>query len=136
VKLLKAGLEAHGCTVWYDRERLHSGMDFGCRIEDAVKKHCALFLSLISRHTESQAEAYFHRERNWAAERAQSYSDHDREDFYHPVVIDDLDLGTIVREPRLFSGCHRSQLPGGIVTPEFGQRLLALQRKHGGPHPA
>lgn len=136
VKLLKAGLEAHGCTVWYDRERLHSGMDFGCRIEDAVKKHCALFLSLISRHTESQAEAYFHMERNWAAERAQSYSDHDREDFYHPVVIDDLDLGTIVREPRLFSGCHRSQLPGGIVTPEFGQRLLALQRKHGGPHPA
>lgn len=49
VKQLKAGLEAYGCTVWYDIQRLNSGMNFNFQIEDEVKKHCSLFVSVISR---------------------------------------------------------------------------------------
>ncbi len=135
---LKGGLEAQGCTVWFDMEQVKSGSQFHDRIQDEVKQNCSLFVSVISRNTESQAEAYFHRERNWAAQRAEGISDLDRGEFYHPVIIDDLDLGTIQREPRPFAGFNRTRLPGGNVTPEFAQRLfalqqkLALQQKHGG----
>ncbi len=130
VKRLKAGLEAHGCEVWYDRERLNSGMNFHHQLEDAIKRHCSLFVSVISRNTESQSEAYFHRERNWAAERAGAYPDALRSEFYHPVIIDDVPLGAARFEPRAFGGCHQTVLLNGDVSPEFGQRLAGLQRKH------
>ncbi len=130
IKRLKAGLEAHGCEVWYDRERLKSGMNFHHQLEDAVKRHCSLFVSVISRNTESQGEAYFHRERNWAAERAAGYPDVRRSEFYHPVVIDDIDLGNVKYEPRAFEGCQRTSLLNGAVTPEWGQRLVNLHRLH------
>lgn len=135
VRQLKAGLECQGCTVWYDRERLQSGMNFHHQLEDEVKAKCALFLSVISRTTESQAEAYFHLERNWAAQRAERYADSDRAEFYHPVIVDDLDPGAVHREPRLFSGAQRTRLHGGVVPPEFGQRLFALQRRHAAQKP-
>lgn len=129
VKALKAGLEAYGCEVWYDRERLKSGTNFNYELEDEVKQRCSLFVSVISRNTESQHEAYFHRERNWAAQRALSYPDALRAEFYHPVVIDGVPLDEVRYEPRAFDGCHRTHLPDGEVSPEFGQRLVDLQRR-------
>lgn len=133
-KRLKAGLEAYGCTVWYDRERLLTGMNFRNELEDEVKKKCALFLSVVSRTTESEVESYFHLERNWAALRFERRSGDDRYEFYHPVIVDDLSRTEIRRENRvLFDGCQCERLPGGNITPEFGQRLFALQQKHGGP---
>jgi hypothetical protein len=132
VKTLKQGLEAYGCEVWYDRERLKTGTNFNYELEEEVKRRCSLFVSVISRNTESQRESYFHRERNWAADRALNYPDTRRAEFYHPIVIDDLDLGGIVYEPKAFNGCHRTTLLNGEVTPDFGQRLVMLQRQHSG----
>lgn len=133
VRLLKAGLEAHGCEVWYDRERLTTGMNFHHQLEDAVRRHCSLFVSVVSRATESQGSAYFHRERNWAADRAASYPDMLRAEFYHPVLIDPMDAGSVRYEPRIFDGCQRTALPGGQVTSEFGRRLAELSRRHRKP---
>src|SRR5207247_1965484 len=65
---LKAGLERHGCLVWYDRERLKPGGNWHNNLEDEVKGRCSLFLSVISRTTEGAPAGYFHQERNWAAE--------------------------------------------------------------------
>lgn len=127
---LKKELEAQGCVVWYDRDSLFSGTNFHYQIEDEVKRRCSLFLSVISHQTEAQSEAYFHRERNWAAERSQSYADADRYEYYHPVIVDDLAVEAVHREPRAFAGCQRTHLPGGAVTKEFALRLLDLQRKH------
>ncbi len=78
VKNIVARLQAQGCDVWLDLERLKSGMNFDSRIEDYVKQKCALFVSVISLQTEAENEAYFHKERNWAVERADRFSDADR----------------------------------------------------------
>jgi hypothetical protein len=99
-------LKAHGCEVWYDCDRLKSGMNFHHQLEDAIKEHCALFVSVISRNAEAQSEAYVHRERNWAAERAVGHPDALRFEFYHPIVIDNLPLGGARYEPLAFQGCH------------------------------
>ena len=92
---------------------------------------CAFFVSLISETTESQREAYFHGERNWAARRAEHFSDEDRGGFYHPVIIDDLPLDGIKREPDQFQQAHRVRLIGGEVTDEFAHRLLKLPELNG-----
>jgi hypothetical protein len=118
-------LQAAGCAVWYDRERLQAGQDWHNSLEDEVKKRCGLFLSVISRTTEAARESYYHLERNWAASRAERIA-HD-EEFYIPVVIDDTPLA-VVREPRGFHQVQATRLPGGAVSSAVAERLLNLQR--------
>jgi hypothetical protein len=120
------GLQAAGCTVWYDRERLQAGQHWHNSLEDEVKKTCGLFLSLISRTTETTRESYYHLERHWAATRAERIAH--GEEFYIPVVIDDSPLPA-AREPRVFHQIQATQFPGGAITPDFAERLLGLQRK-------
>jgi hypothetical protein len=120
------GLQGAGCAVWYDRERLQAGHQWHNSLKDEVTERCGLFLSVISRTTEASREAYYHLERNWAAERAKRMAE--GEEFYIPVVIDDSPLPT-TREPRDFQRIHATHLPGGAVTPAFAQRLLGLQRQ-------
>jgi hypothetical protein len=110
---LVRGLQAAGCSVWYDRERLQAGQDWRNSLEDEVKKRCGLFLSVISRTTEATPESEYHLERNWAAARAERRA-HD-EEFYIPVVVDDSLLEAtrdfrVARSPRPspkeFSTCN------------------------------
>lgn len=123
---LKTGLERHGCLVWYDRERLKPGGNWHNNLRDEVQGRCALFLSVISRTTESAPAGYFHQERNWAAEWQAMFSE--GEEFYIPVVIDDSPLST-KREPRNFRNVQASHLPGGEVTDDFGEHLRHLMEK-------
>lgn len=123
---LKAGLERYGCSVWYDRERLKPGGHWHNDLEDEVKERCSLFLSVISRTTESAPFGYFHQERNWAAERQAMYSE--GEEYYIPVVVDESPLMT-QREPRSFRRIQATQLMGGEVNEDFGKYLYALQQK-------
>jgi len=123
---LKAGLERHGCLVWYDRERLKPGGNWHNNLEDEVKGRCSLFLSVISRTTEGAPAGYFHQERNWAAEWQAMFSE--GEEFYVPVVIDDSSLAT-KREPRSFRNVQSTHLPGGEVTVEFGKQMRQLMEK-------
>ena len=120
------GLQAAGCSVWYDRERLQLAANWHNSLEDEVMRGCELFLSVISRTTESARQSYYHLERNWAAARAQRMANN--EEFYIPVVIDDSPLET-AREPRAFQHIQATRLPGGVVTPDFAARILHLQRK-------
>ena len=68
-------LRAAGCLVWLDDDRLICGDDFESNLEDAVCRHCGFFVSVISRTTEGRSESYYHKERNWAAQRIQSMTD-------------------------------------------------------------
>jgi hypothetical protein len=124
VKQLKADLEKEGCLVWYDRERLKPGVNWHNTLEDEVTRRCALFLSVISRHTESEEESYFHLERNWARDRFKRFSDGGQ--FYIPVVIDDSPTQS-QREPREFRHIQATRLPGGVAPPEFSEHLRQLQ---------
>ncbi|MGI9114090.1 MAG: toll/interleukin-1 receptor domain-containing protein [Chthoniobacterales bacterium] len=125
-RTLKAGLERHGCVVWYDRERLKPGGNWHNDLEDEVKGRCSLFLSVISRTTENSPAGYFHQERHWAAEWQAMFSE--GEEFYVPVVIDDSPLAT-KREPRSFRKVHVTHLAGGDVTLEFGEHMRQLMEK-------
>ena len=120
------GLQARGCTVWYDRHRLGAGVNWHNSLEDEVKQGCGLFLSVISHTTEGTRESYYHLERNWAASRAEHLSH--GEEFYIPVVVDDSPLPA-VREPRTFQHIQATQLPRGVVAPDFAERVFQLQQK-------
>ena len=123
---LKAGLERHGCVIWYDRERLKPGGNWHNNLQDEVKGRSSLFLSVISRTTEGAPFGYFHQERNWAAERQAMFAE--GEEFYVPVVVDDSPLGT-QREPRVFRRVQSTRLVDGEVTDDFGKYLYMLQQK-------
>ena len=122
---LKGGLERAGCRVWFDRERLKPGVRWHAHLEDVVKLRCSLFVSLVSRTTETVFEAYYHLERRWAAERLGNIVED--QEFYFPVIIDDSPL-TLAHEPRAVREYQATCLPGGIVTDEFAERLHALQQ--------
>src|ERR1700722_7007644 len=132
-RALAEGLKGHGCEVYFDRERLGAGINFHFQLEDQVRKHCGLFLSVISPTTESAlGDNYFRRERYWASKRAEGYSDAERGEFYLPVLIHPAPPASIRQEPRIFSGCQWNHLPGGTLSPEFGRTVAALQRKYRG----
>jgi hypothetical protein len=122
---LVEGLRERGCLVWLDEERLQAGENFDNHLEDAVN-HCGLFLSVISRSTEGRAESYFHKERRWAAKRAEHFSEN--EVFYVPVAIDDVSL-PLNREPRAFAKIEVEQLAGGAVPAAFAERLRFIQER-------
>jgi hypothetical protein len=117
-------LSAAGCLVWLDDERLTCGDQFENHLEDAVR-HCGFFVSLISRTTEGRSEAYYHKERYWAAQRFPSMA-HARV-FYFPVVIDDTPLPPRL-EPRAFAGIDAERAPDGEISPALTARLADLQR--------
>ena len=124
---LVRGLRQAGCILWYDRERLKAGDNWHNQLADAVQRRCGIFLSVVSKTTQSTRESYYHLERNWAAQRAERIA-HD-EEFYIPVVIDDSPLGA-TREPRVFHNIQATRLVGGIVTDHFSQRVYELQQKY------
>ena len=123
---IKAGLERGGCRVWFDRERLKPGAHWHAHLEDAVKNTCGLFVSVISRTTESTPEAYYHLERNWAAERLVRFSE--EELFYIPMVIDDSPLAT-AREPRIVRRFQSTHFSGGVVDDAFAAEMFAHQQR-------
>src|ERR1700732_4971810 len=96
------------------------GIDFHFQLEDQVRKYCGLFLSVISAATESAVgDNYFRRERYWASQRAEGYSDAERGEFYLPVLIHPELPSAVQHEPRIFSGCQWNHLPDGRVTPDL-----------------
>jgi hypothetical protein len=119
-------LRAAGCLVWLDDERLTCGDNFENHLEDAVRRHCGFFVSVISRATENRGESYYHKERKWAAQRFESMT-HARP-FYFPVTIDDTPLPPH-QEPRAFAAIDAERAPGGEISDELAARLAALQQR-------
>lgn len=119
-------LRARGCLVWLDDDRLVCGDNFENNLEDAVKRHCGFFISVISETTEKRSEAYFHKERRWAAERSVSFAE--TRPFYFPIVIDGTS-SPLRNEPRVFSKIDFERAPGGAASDAFCDRLAEIQRK-------
>ena len=121
---MKQQLEEGGSIVWFDLERLKPGDHWPIELEDEVLKRCCLFVSVVSRTTETEFEAYYHKERHWAAKRAESFSQ--REPFYLPVVIDDSPF-ELQREPRLSHDVNATRAPGGALPAEFVTHVRSIQ---------
>ena len=115
-------LRAAGVEVWFDRSELRGGDAW----DSQIKKHvhdCALFIPVISEHTNSRIEGYFRREWNLATRRLLDMA-HDAA-FLVPVVIDDTREND-ARVPEEFLRAQWTRLPGGDTPPAFTHRVRQL----------
>src|ERR1700722_2415305 len=119
VQQLKAGLESSGITTWFDMERLEVGDDYDRKIQRNIAR-CSFFIPVVSAGTQRRQEGYFRREWSYALDRARNMADGAL--FILPVTIDGTDANAAL-VPDRFRALHFTQLPGGVVTPEFCRRL-------------
>jgi hypothetical protein len=121
-KQMKAGLDAGGFTAWFDMDRLGAGDDYDRKIQRNIN-HCSFFVALISAVTDRRVEGYFRREWSYALDRVRNIAD--QAIFIIPVAIGDASV-TSALVPERFKAVHWENLPGGIVSPQFAQRLREL----------
>ncbi|MBI2813688.1 MAG: tetratricopeptide repeat protein [Opitutae bacterium] len=115
-------LIAAGIVVWFDQSELRGGDAWDAKIKKQIRE-CALFLPVISAHTQTRGEGYFRREWNLAAQRMLDMAP--GRPFLLPVVIDDTtERAALVSEE--FLRVQWSRLPGGGFTPEFLRRVQEL----------
>ena len=124
-------LRAAGVEVWFDQKELRGGDVWDQQIRQRIHD-CALFVPVISVHTEQRKEGYFRREWRLAVERTHDMSD--RSLFVVPVVIDGTrEKGADV--PESFLRVQWTHLPGGDTPPAFCERLKALTDGAGATEP-
>src|SRR5262245_39344153 len=120
-------LRSCGIEVWFDREELRGGDAWDSKIKRQIHE-CALFMPLISAHTNARVEGYFRREWKLATRRLLDIADD--EAFLVPVVIDGTTEAQS-RVPEEFLGVHWTRMQSGQVAPAFIGRVLQLL--NGGP---
>ena len=115
-------LRAVGVDVWLDKSELRGGDAWDAQI----KKHihdCALFIPMISAHTNARTEGYFRREWKLATRRLLDIADDAA--FLLPVVVDETREAD-ARVPEEFFRAQWTRLPGGEMPPAFTHRVRQL----------
>ncbi len=115
-------LRAAGVEVWFDQSELRGGDAWDHRIREQIRD-CALFIAVISAHTEARDEGYFRREWKLAVDRTHDMAE-DRA-FLVPVVVDGTGERS-ARVPDSFKRVQWSRLPGGAASPAFVERVRCL----------
>lgn len=115
-------LRAVGVDVWLDKNELRGGDAWDAQIKKRIQE-CALFIPLISAHTNARSEGYFRREWRQATRRLQDMADDVA--FLVPVVIDETREAD-ARVPEEFLRAQWTWLPGGETPPTFAQRVRQL----------
>ncbi len=115
-------LRVSGIEVWFDQSELRGGDIWDQKIRREIRD-CALFIPIISQHTQERLEGYFRREWKLAIERTLDMAE--QKHFLMPVVIDSTgDRDAIV--PDLFRAVQWTRLPAGETTPAFVDRIKRL----------
>jgi tetratricopeptide (TPR) repeat protein len=115
-------LRAAGVEVWFDQNELRGGDSWDQKIRKQIKE-CALFVPIISAHTQERGEGYFRLEWHLAEQRSHLIAR--GRPFIVPVAIDETrDTDALV--PDAFLAVQWMRLPGGAATPLFAERLTAL----------
>ena len=115
-------LRAAGLEVWFDQSELRGGDAWDQQIRKQIKE-CALFIPVISAHTQTRAEGYFRLEWHLAEQRTYLMA-HDQH-FLMPVVVDGT-TDAEARVPERFRERQWTRLPGGAASPEFCDRVKRL----------
>jgi len=115
-------LRAAGVEVWFDQSELRGGEAWDAQIKKQIHD-CALFVPLISAHTNARTEGYFRREWNLATRRLLDMAQDAA--FLVPVVIDGTREAD-ARVPEEFLRAHWTRLPGGETPPAFARRVRQL----------
>lgn len=119
---ISEALRAAGVDVWFDRNELRGGDSWDAQIRKHIHD-CALFVPLISAHTNARKEGYFRGEWNLAVRRLINMSDD--AGFLLPVVIDDS-REKDARVPEEFLRTQWTWLSQGETSPAFVHRVLQL----------
>ncbi|HLK25443.1 MAG TPA: toll/interleukin-1 receptor domain-containing protein [Caulobacteraceae bacterium] len=107
-------LRSKGFRVWFDANKIEAAEDFDYVIRQAIKS-CALFMPLISRHTEEDVrDAYFRLEWKIANERDERNDESVR--FIMPLVVDETPLDQLKHTPANFMRKHILRVAGGAPT--------------------
>jgi TolB-like protein len=115
-------LRAAGVEVWFDQSELRSGDIWDQKIRGEIRG-CALFIPIVSQHTQERLEGYFRREWKLAIERTHDMAE--QKHFLVPVVVDStLERDAIV--PDLFRAVQWTRLPEGETTVAFVDRVKRL----------
>ena len=115
-------LRAAGIEVWFDQSELRGGDAWDHHIRRQIRD-CALFVPIISEHTQARPEGYFRLEWRLAEERTHLMGR--ARAFIVPVCVDrtserDADV------PDSFESVQWTRLPGGETAASFCQRISAL----------
>ncbi|MBV8910566.1 MAG: TIR domain-containing protein, partial [Gammaproteobacteria bacterium] len=120
--IICTALRGAGIEVWLDQSELRGGDVWDQRIRQQIRD-CALFVPIISRHTQQRLEGYFRLEWKLAVDRSHLMA---RErPFLVPVVLDDTrDQEALV--PEAFRALQWTRLPEGATPPAFVERVRRL----------
>jgi len=117
-----AALRSAGIEVWFDQSELRGGDAWDRRIRKQIHD-CALFVPVISAHSDARHEGYFRREWRLAVERSGDMAEDVA--FLLPVVVDETP-DAIARVPDRFRDVQWSRLPDGQTSPAFIDRVQRL----------
>ena len=115
-------LQAAGVRVWLDKSALHGGDAWDAQIKKRIQE-CALFIPVISAHTNARSEGYFRGEWNLATRRLMNMAQDAA--FLVPVVIDGLREAD-ARVPDEFLKAQWTWLPDGRTPESFAHRVRQL----------
>jgi TolB-like protein/Tfp pilus assembly protein PilF len=115
-------LRGFGVEVWFDQAELRGGDAWDAKIRKQIRE-CALFVAVVSAHTQARGEGYFRLEWKLAVERTHLMAE--GVPFLAPVAVDDTpDSAAVV--PAEFLRVQWTRLPGGLPTPEFVAQVKRL----------
>ncbi len=115
-------LRAGGITVFLDQSELRGGDAWDQKIRHEIHD-CALFVPIISQHTQARLEGYFRREWKLAIDRTHDIAE--QKPFLVPVVVDDTpDQDAFV--PDAFRAVQWTRLPSGDTPQAFVERIKRL----------
>ena len=117
-----AGLRALGIEVWFDQSELRGGDAWDHHIRTQIRD-CALFVPIISSHTQSRPEGYFRLE--WDLAEQRSHMIVRSKAFVVPVCIDQISE-VRAEVPDSFLKAQWTRLPDGQPTPAFCERIATL----------
>ena len=115
-------LRAAGIEVWFDQNELRGGDVWDQHIRQRIHD-CALFVPVISAHTDERSEGYFRLEWKLAVDRSHLMADDAA--FLLPIVIDRT-ADESARVPDKFHTVQWARLPGGAAPPEFCRQVKAF----------
>ena len=122
-------LRASGLEVWFDENELRGGDSWDAKIRRQIDT-CALFIAIISAHTQDRNKGYFRLEWKLAVDQTNLLAA--GVPFIAPVVIDDTpESGALV--PAEFMTVQWTRLPGALPTPQFVEQIgrLLREERHG-----
>jgi TolB-like protein/Tfp pilus assembly protein PilF len=115
-------LRTAGIEVFFDQSELRGGDAWDQKIRHEIYG-CALFIPMVSQHTQARLEGYFRHEWKLAIERNHHMAE--QKAFLLPVVVD----GTRDQEafvPDAFRAVQWTRLPGGETPLAFVERIKRL----------